>query len=170
MQPLCPHEFAPVLTWAEAALDLANRPACLVGLFRYSTSSAWYPVLTFFWDLEVFLTHLLLLQLLWHLAVHALHHVLRAPLDPDQLTVCSFYRPSLLETRSQQGLMVNPRQIRGREPLCYASRFLGFVVNFNVEILVAGLWRVLVGADCADSIWLAASDSFLGWHLVVVDY
>jgi hypothetical protein len=54
---------------------------------------------------------------------------LHAPLDRRRLFLRRLYHPPLLETRSQQGLMVNSLRIPGREPLRSASRLLGFTIN-----------------------------------------
>ena len=50
-------------------------------------------------------------------------------LYPDQLSVCSSYRPPLLETQSQRGSMVNSLRIQDRRPLCSVFRPLGFAVG-----------------------------------------
>jgi hypothetical protein len=93
-------------------------------------------------------------------------HFPHTPLYPDQLSVRSFFRPPLLETRPQQGWMVKSLRICGREPLRSAHRLPGFTI-------LSWFWdpsRRLVarpsrGPRCLqDPICLAAPDSFLGRH------
>jgi hypothetical protein len=99
-------------------------------------------------------------------------HFLHAPLYPDQLSVRSFYRPSLLETRPQQGSVVNSLRIWESEPLRSASSLLGFIICLCV-------WdpggRFVAGPNCGphclqDPVWFVAPDSFLGRHPIAVDY
>jgi hypothetical protein len=111
----------------EPALDLANRPTCPVGL--RGCEQRLVPSLEYSWDFEELVIHLFLLLLLLHGATDVVHRFLYTPLDPNQLSVRSFYRISLLETRSQQGSRVNSPRVRGREPLRSASRLLGFIID-----------------------------------------
>ena len=67
---------------------------------------------------------LLFLLLLLHRAADVVNQFLHTHPQPK-----SALRPLLLETRSQQGSMVNSLRVRGREPLRSASRFLGFVID-----------------------------------------
>jgi hypothetical protein len=110
---------------AEATLDRLDRPTCKVGLRSLKEQpvrrleSAGY--------LEK-LCRLFLLLFLHH-AVDTVHRFLtNTPLDPSRRPVRRFHRPTLLETRSQQGLVVKSVRIRGREPLRSASRLLGFII------------------------------------------
>ena len=111
-------------------------------------------------------------MLLLHRAVSMVHHFLiNTPLDPSRLPIRGIHRPTLLETWSRQGLVVNALRTRGREPLRSASRLLGFTIYCCFgnpgRRLAAGLgcgprclWDTL---SCS-----TAPGSFGGQHLVGV--
>src|SRR5258708_5036602 len=67
-----------------------------------------------------------LLLLLHRTVVMVRRFLIHTPLDPSRLSIHGFHLPILLETRSQQTLVVNSLCNRGREPLRSASRLLGF--------------------------------------------
>ena len=68
--------------------------------------------------------------LLLYRAANMVHRFLtNAPLYPSRLPMRRFHRPTLLETWSRKGLMVNAMRTRGREPLRSASRLLGSAIN-----------------------------------------
>ena len=99
---------------------------------------------------------LLFLLLLLHRAADVVNQFLHTHPQPK-----SALRPLLLETRSQQGSMVNSLRVRGREPLRSVSRFLGFVIDLWIwdpgHRLEAGPGR---GPCCPqDLFYLAAPDS-----------
>jgi hypothetical protein len=100
---------------AEAALDCMDRPPCEVGL--QSLEEQLIPRLEFSGYLEKFCFFM----------VH--RFLINTPLDPTWLSICGIHCPTLLETWSRQGLVVNALRTRGRESLCSASRLLGFAIN-----------------------------------------
>jgi hypothetical protein len=155
------------------ALDLANRATCPVGLG--GREQRLVPRLELSRELEVLVLRFLLLLLLLLLLLRhrsLVHrHLFHTPLNPNQLSVHSLFRPPLLGTWSLQGSMVNSLRVLGREPLRSASRLLGFTIVFFVwdpgHRLVACPRR---GPRCLqDPFCLAAPASFLGLHLIVID-
>ena len=92
------------------------------------------------------------------------------PLDPNQVSIRTFFRSALLETRSRRGLTANSLCVWGREPLRSASRLLGFVVS-------SCFWEPGHGLVAApgngplrsqDLIRSRAPSSFLEWHIASV--
>jgi hypothetical protein len=126
--PTVPLELFKVLelcVWADAALDRLDRATREVGLRSLEEQ----PILwsEFAGDNQK-LCRLLLLLL--HRAVNMVHRFLiNTPLDPSQLPIRGLHRPTLPESWSRQGLVVNALRTRGREPLRSASRLLGFTID-----------------------------------------
>ena len=114
------------------------------------------------------------LLLLLHHAINMDHHFLtNPPLDPSRLPMHRFHRPTLLETWSQQGLMVNSMCTRGRKPLRSTPHLLGFTIDLcfwdpSYRLVVSpscGLLRL-----CQDPIVYPATPShFRRGHLVGID-
>jgi hypothetical protein len=151
---------------AEAALDCLDRPTREVGLRSLEEQ----PVsrLEFAGYLEKLCRFLLLLL---HRAVDTVRRFLiNTPLDPSRLPIRRFHHPTLLETRSRRGLVVNSVRIRGREPLRSASRLLGFTIKTRFwdpgHKVVAGPSR---GPLCFQDPRRPAPGSFLGRHIVGID-
>lgn len=96
--------------------------------------------------------------------------LINTPLNPTWLSIRRLHRPTLLETRSQRGLVVNSVRIRGREPLRSASRLLGFTINLR-------FWgpghKAVAGPSCGPLCFQdprsPAPGSFLGRHIVGID-
>jgi hypothetical protein len=82
-------------------------------------------------------------------AVVVHHHLFHTSLDLNKLSIRGFHRPPLLETWSQQRLMVNSRRIRGRGTLRSAPRLLGSASVFALGIQATGFWRVLAADRAA---------------------
>ena len=109
------------------------------------------------------------LVLLLHRAVNMVHCLINSPLDPNRRSIRSAHRPTLLETRSRQGSVVNSVRTWGREPLRSASHLLGFTISLYFgdpgRRLAAG---PICGPLCLqDSLSCSTPPgSFGGWHLV----
>jgi len=74
--------------------------------------------------------------------------LINTPLDPSQLPIRSVQHPTLLETWSRQGLVVNALRTRCREPLRSVSHHLGFAINSHLGILATGSWWVRSRSRC----------------------
>src|SRR5258708_6967924 len=103
-----------------------------------------------------------------HCAISTVGYIPHTPFDREHLSICGFCRPPLLETWSQQGSMVNPLRIRGREPPCSAPRLLGFLID---SLFWDPSHRLVVSPGCGprcpqDPIGLVSPDSFLGKYLI----
>jgi hypothetical protein len=151
---------------AEATLDRLDRPTCKVGLRSLKEQSV--RRLESAGYLEKLYRFLLLLL---RRAVDTVHRFLiNSPLDPSRHPVRRFYRPTLLETRSRQGLVVNSMRTRGREPLRSASRLLGFAIILCYwdpgHKVVAGPIR---GPLCFPDPGSRTPGSFQGRHMVGID-
>ena len=115
--------------------------------------------------------HFLLLLLLLHCAISAIHHFLHTP--SAQISCPSeLLRPPLLETRPQQGSMVKYLRIRGCEPLRSAHRLFGLIV---CSCFVDPGRRPVVGPSCGpfchrDPVCVVAPGSFLGRYLTTVHH
>src|SRR5216684_209340 len=145
----------------ELALDLLDRPTGPVSLRGHEERPA--PCLKLMRNLEKFV--LLFLLPLLH------HFLLYTPLDPNQPSIWIFFCPPLRESWSWQGSMVNSLRIRCREPLHYASRFLGFMIDVCFWdpgcSLAAGPWG---GLRCQNPSCLVGPDSFFGRHFMTVEF
>src|SRR6266478_6435647 len=95
------------------------------------------------------------------------------PLYPSRLPMRRSHRPTLLETWSPQGLMVNAMRTRGREPLRAASRLFGFSINLCFwdpsHRLVASPSCGLLGLFQDPFNYPTAPISFWRWHLINID-
>jgi hypothetical protein len=109
--------------------------------------------------------------LLLHRAVDPVRpFLINTPLDPTRLSIRRLHRPTLLETRSRRGLVVNSMRIRGREPLRSASRLFGYAIETCI-------WdpghRVVAGPSrrplCFQDPGSPAPGSFLGRCIVGID-
>ena len=170
--PAMPLELFKVLeicVRADATLDHLDCPTRDVGLRSLEEKPMLW--LQFAGYLEI-LRRLLLLLLL-HRAVNMVHRVLfNSPLDPSRLLIRGIHRPTLLETWSRQGLVVNALRTRGREPLRSASRLLGFTICQLLgdpgHRLAAGPSRRLrcLQDPLSCSAASTAPGSFGGWHLL----
>jgi hypothetical protein len=166
--PAVPFEFLEVFEfcfWADATLDRLHRPTRELGLRSLEEQPICWPENAGYHKLLR-----LFLMLLLHRAVSVVHRFLiNAPLDPSQLPIRSFHRPTLLETWSRQGLVVNALRTRGREPLRSASRLLGFTTNLCFGDPGR---RLAAGPSCGPRCLqdplrcFTAPDSFWGRHLV----
>ena len=103
-----------------------------------------------------------MLRLLLLLLLLLLRFLLHTPLNPNQLSVRSLFHPSLLETLSLQGSMVNSLRGWGCEPLRSASRLLG---SFSPLYLGCGAYPRT--ASLSGSPFLVAPDSLTGRLMLV---
>ena len=130
-----------ICVWADATLDRLDRTTRDLGLRSLEEQPVLWPEFSGY--LEI-LCHLLLLLL--HRAFNMVHFFLfNTPLYPSRLPIRGVYRPTLLETWSRQGLVVNALRTRGREPLRSASRLLGFISNSCFE---DPSHRLVAGPSC----------------------
>ena len=125
------------------------------------------PVLEYTGHIKKLCCFLLLLR---HRAVNVVHRFLiNTPLNVTWLPICRFHFPTLLETRSQQGLGMYSVRIWRREPLRSASRLLGAFPFCCSGILATRLWRVVDVDLRSFRIPENLSGSFLAWHIVGSD-
>ena len=129
--PAMPLKFFKVpehCVWADATLDRLDRPTRDLGLRSLEEQPILW--LEFAGYLEMLCRFLLLFL---HHAVNMVHRfLLNTPLDPSWVPIRDIHRPTLLETWSRQGLVVNALRTRGCEPLRSASRLLGFTINLCI--------------------------------------
>jgi hypothetical protein len=115
-----------LLIRAETALDRLHGPTCKVAIRSLEEQSrSW---LEFAGYLEKLVFHFLLV-LLRRVVTMTRCFLINTPLVPSRLPIRSVHHPSPRGTWSRQGLMVNSLRTRGREPLCSASRRLGFPID-----------------------------------------
>ena len=88
---------------------------------------------------------------------------------PCRLSIRGVHHPTLLETWSQQGLVVNALRTRGREPLRSVSRLLGFMTDSYIGDPSR---RLVAGPNCGPRCLrdplgcFTTPGSFGGWHHV----